>query len=166
MVSVKAVDIRRAAVDLLARREHSYKELQQKLLRRFSPRSSPRNTQQQDNFSSEQLADMIDEQLQQLVEEKLQSDERYVESFTNGKKNSGKGPIRIRQELRQRGISDYLVDKVLDDNHEDWFELATSVYTKKFGLAPAEGAKEKARRIRFMQYRGYPMPIIQLLLES
>lgn len=150
--SIEPADIRRAAMNLLARREHSLGELRQKLARRFD---------------DEQL---LESQLQKLVEENLQSDERYAESFARMRALRGYGPGRVQQEMREKGISDEVIARAFELAELDWRALAESTYRKKFGdpdqLALQENPlKEKARRIRFMQYRGFSADHYQHLID-
>ncbi len=142
-------------MDLLARREHSACELTDKLVRRFSSRDNP---------ITESTRALIDEQLKLLAEENLQSDERFVESFINGRKAQGKGPLRIRQELEQKRVQSYLIEQYLDDESSQWLLIAEQVYHKKFGSKQPDSYQEKARRMRFMHYRGFPPSLIQSLL--
>ena len=135
--AINPADIRLAAMNLLARREHSLKELQQKLRKRFPD------------------ATLVDEQLARLVAENLQSDSRYAESYVRQRAGRGFGLSRVRQEMRERGISDTDIQTACDSAGVDWSEIARQVYAKKFGDAPAADMKERARRARFMQYRGF-----------
>lgn len=132
-----SADIRLAAMNLLARREHSQQELRRKLKRRFSDENS------------------IDEQLSRLVDERLLCDARFAEAYVRQRGARGYGPLRLREELRERGVSDERIDVALAEADIDWSELAADVVYKKFGgNAPAD-IKEKARQIRFIQYRGF-----------
>lgn len=140
-------DIRVAAMDLLARREHSRRELRQKLQKRF------------------QDSDLIDEQLDRLAEENLQSDSRYAESFLRQRINRGHGPLRIRQEMRQKGIDDAEIEAAIAEEQPDWYALAEETYRRKFGGKPTEDIKEKAKRSRFMQYRGFSSDQFRILIE-
>jgi len=135
--AVTPADIRLTAMNLLARREHSLKELRQKLRRRFA---------------DEQL---IDHELARLAQENLQSDTRFAESFARQRAGRGYGPLRVRQEMRERGLSDSAIATAFEVADIDWYTLAAEVYHKKFGLAAARDIKEKARRVRFLQYRGF-----------
>lgn len=130
-------DIRRAAMDLLARREHSRRELADKLYRRYPSH------------------DTIAEQLDRLEQEGLLSDERFVESFVNYRSSSGKGPLRIAQELKQKGVSASLIEAYVDPADMHWREQAAAVLRKKFGEQRAVTPAEKAKRARFLQYRGF-----------
>ncbi|MDF2868173.1 MAG: recX [Gammaproteobacteria bacterium] len=129
--------VRRAAMDLLARREHSRFELYQKLGKKGSPSS------------------LINQILDELTSESLLSDERFVESYINHRSGQGYGPIRIRQELLARGIDNCLIDECLDDNAVNWFELAAKVRIKKFGGDQPHDLVEQAKQFRFLQYRGF-----------
>jgi regulatory protein len=144
-----AQQIRRAAMDLLARREHSFDELVTKLARRFS------------------LLEAIEQQVQRLADEGLQSDERFVESFVNERKMRGKGPRFIRQELNQKGIAAHRLEQALDERNPEWQQLAARAYQKKFADKPIEDQKDKAKRLRFMQARGFlPDDIYRLLNDT
>lgn len=129
------------AVGLLARREHSARELGGKLHSRgFEPA-------------------VVESVLARLVAERLQSDERYAEAYLRQRSGKGYGPERIRAEMRERGIADPLISATFrhaeEEGEVDWFELAVAVYGKKFGNRPIEDMKERAKRQRFMQYRGF-----------
>lgn len=130
-------DIRRAAMDLLARREHSRRELSDKLQRRYP------------------FPDILCEQLDRLEQEGLLSDERFVESFVNYRTHSGKGPLRIKNELQQKGVSQTLIEAYVDVSDRHWSEQAALVLAKKFGNSKATTPAEKAKRARFLQYRGF-----------
>ena len=135
-------------MNLLARREHSRRELKQKLKKRYPDE------------------DLIEEQLDRLAEEKLQSDVRFAESFLRQRVSRGHGPIRIRQEMRQRGISETEVSEAMEAESPDWLAQAEHTYRRKFGNLPADDIREKSRRSRFMQYRGYSLEHYQHLLDG
>lgn len=137
--NASSADIRLAAMNLLARREHSVRELRNKLLRRFPDE------------------EMIAEQLQRLTDERLQSDARFADSYARQRCEKGYGPLRVREELRERGVDEADILLVMDALEIDWTALAAEVMRKKFGAAPPRDIKEKARRGRFMQYRGFSL---------
>ncbi len=140
--------VRKAAIDLLARREHAYAELQRKLQRRFADSA------------------LIDSVLQTLAEEGLQSDSRYAESYARQRIQSGWGPLQLRREMREKGLGEALIDCAFAQLEVDWSALAGEVYRKKFGRSAVRDLKDKAKRLRFMQYRGYAADHLQGLLES
>ena len=135
------------AVDLLARREHSRVELVTKLINK--------------GFD----ADMVDLAMKKLIENDLQSDERYLEDFVRSRILKGHGPLKITQELRQRGIDESKVDAYFHMQDIDWFAHAKTAYLKKYKENSAIDTQEKAKRIRFMQSRGFPGDIIFRLFD-
>ncbi len=145
---INPADIRLAAMNLLARREHSRWELLRKLRRRFP---------------DEQL---LATELQRLTDENLQSDERYAQAYAWQRAGRGYGPLRLRQEMRERGLSDGEIASAFEHVELDWFALATEAFHKKFGEPGRVDIKEKARRIRFMQYRGFSPEHYQRLVDD
>ncbi|MDH3947499.1 MAG: recombination regulator RecX [Gammaproteobacteria bacterium] len=129
--------VREAAMNLLARREHSTRELRDKLLVR--------------GFEKDEITPA----LQLLSREGLLSDERFTESFIHWRMERGSGPLKIRAELRQRGVADEIIANWLDERDRVWLERAEAVRCKKFGTALPVDYKEKARQTRFLQYRGF-----------
>jgi regulatory protein len=142
------IEARKKAMDYLARREHGCSELIKKLTR----------------FGFE--ADVADDAVAQLIEDGLQSDTRFAEAFVSSRINQGKGPTRIRAELREHGVSDGLIDTALADAEQDWYELAIDVRLKKFGGEEPADFKEKARQMRFLQSRGFDTDQIQVAVSA
>lgn len=140
--------LRMAAMNLLAMREHSRVELQKKLSQRF------------DNHPG------VDDVLQQLIVDGLQSDSRFAEAFTRMRFRQGKGPRRVAQELADRGVSSGVAQAALQDQEMDWFELCLNTRTRRFGDQAPTDLKDKARQMRFLQYRGFDSSQIQYALDS
>jgi len=147
-VEINSADIRLAAMNLLARREHSVRELRNKLKRRFPD------------------DEKIDVQLSLLITERLQCDVRFAQSYARQRIGRGYGPIRLREELRERGVSEADVAAALQELEIDWCAVAADVMLKKFGMRDAIDLKEKARRARFMQYRGFAAEHYQWLQKG
>ena len=143
------IRIRRAAVDALARREHSGHELSQKLLRKFPGCDS-------------QVSSVI----AQLTADGVQSDRRYVENYLSSRSRRGYGPKRILLELGQKGAIEEAVDDVLGCVVPNWQQLMQQQYRKKFGEAEPASAEVKAKVLRFFLYRGFSHAQIQELLKS
>ena len=137
-----------AAVRLLAAREHSRLELERKLARRHAPRT---------------VAGVLD----RLVEEGLQSDARFAEEYVRSRVERGFGPLRIRAELRERGVSDDLIEAALASFDDSWHHHLAAVACRKYGDAPPADRRDLARRARFLASRGFPEHLIrELLLDS
>lgn len=143
----EAKDIRRAAMDLLARREHSFTELERKLLVRF-PRES------------------VVAILTLLQQERLQSDERFAESYVYSRQQRGYGPVRIRSELLQKGVDGELISQHLQYYQDDWTTLARKVKEQKFGSRSPADTRERARQIRFLTGRGFSLEQIYAVLTD
>ena len=130
-------EVLHAAIGLLARREHSAKELTQKLIKR--------------SFISEDIQPVITF----LSDENYLSNIRFAESVIRNKVGRGYGLNAIRQELNLKGVSSDIYTSVLAEQSLDWYELAAQAYQKKFGASPIQDQKDKAKRLRFLQYRGF-----------
>lgn len=142
------VAVRRSAMDLLARREHGRVELTRKLRQRGAP------------------PEMIESALDRLTDEGLLSEARYLESFVASRARSGYGPLRIREELGQRGLARADIEQALKECEVDWRARLAEVWERKFaGKRPAD-ARERAQQTRFLAYRGYPMDLIGRLLSG
>lgn len=129
--------LRQSALVMLSRREYSRAELEQRLGRQ------------------EGAAPLLEEVLERLREQGLQSDERFAESLLRSRISRGQGPLRITQELRNKGVDESIREEVLGGCEQDWFELARSVRERRFGLEPPEDAKMQAKQWRFLVYRGF-----------
>ena len=135
-------------MDFLARREYGRGELVKKLIAKGFDR------------------DAAEEAVDGLSAEGLQSDARFAESFVQSRINQGKGPVRIRLELAQRGLSDATIELALEEVQADWHELAREIRSKKFGRARPADFIEKARQMRFLQYRGFEQDHIQAAVRA
>ena len=131
--------ITEVAVSLLARREHSTLELRQKLKHR--------------GFSEVDVEDVVE----QLLTNNLLSDERFTETYINMRKHRGFGPLRIANELRERGVGADLIDQYLDKNSAEWRVVMQRQYAKKYGDEQAGDYAEKAKRAKYVQNRGFPL---------
>ena len=124
-------------MDLLARREHSERELQAKLAAR--------------GFAPEAVAEV----LAGLKSAGMQDDTRYAEAYTRSRVAKGYGPLRITRELGERGLAEELVRQVFTVMDLDWEERIRAVRQKKFGRPAPMDFREQARQSRFLQYRGF-----------
>lgn len=131
------------AIHLLSMREHSVKELQDKLAAK-----------------SEHL-DTVLSVMDFMLENDYVSDVRFTEAFVRSKANKGHGPVKIRSQLRAKGINSSLIDDHLDANASIWFDNASLLYDKKYGEEPVSDYNTWSKRARFLQGRGFTMEHIQ-----
>ena len=137
--------LRRVAMDFLARREHSAQELGRKLKAR-----------------SDEMDD-VEAVLQQLQQEGLQSDERFTEAYVHHRVNAGVGPLKIRYELRQKGIDDTLADTCLEPLDGEWDAMMRAQRERKYGSAIPADYGARMKQARFLQNRGFsPESVMRL----
>jgi regulatory protein len=129
-------------------REHSRLELERKLAARGHERAA--------------VGDVLDG----LAGRGLLSEARMAEGYVAERLRKGFGPVRIRHELRERGIPDALIDPHLQRSAQEWLALMARVNDKKFGPGPRGDRKELARRARFLEYRGFPAELIGRFLHG
>ena len=140
--------VRLAAMNLLARREHSTQELRRKLLARKLPQQ------------------LVEEALRGLQRDGLLSDRRFVEEYIRARAARGYGPLRILAELQQRGVSEAQIEGSLRIGDSSWGALTERVYRKQFGETMPVDYAERARRARYLHARGFTSGQIQAVLKG
>ncbi|WP_372766954.1 regulatory protein RecX [Pseudoalteromonas sp.] len=94
-------------------------------------------------------------------------DIRYAESFVRRQINKGLGLMRIKNEAYQKGVSADLVQTIVEELEIDWYLQAQSAYNKKFtNTSSSLDFKEKAKRIRYMNYRGFNHEQIEFAMQT
>ena len=159
MDAIKAESrLRWLAFYYLSRREYGKAELKQKLL------------------DKEQEAAKIDALLDEFEEKGYQSDYRTTLMLIRENIRKGRGRGRIKQEFHRKKMAmpdniDELIDmanaesdefsEFIDGNADnlvegiDWLKLAVTARIKKYGDDIPTEQKDKARQLRFLQYRGF-----------
>lgn len=93
-----------------------------------------------------------------LTELNFLNDNRFVEAYIRYGIGRGHGLMRIRQDLQRKGIEQTLLADALESLEADWFELAADLRQRRFGVSPPKSEqKERARQMRFLQYRGFSL---------
>ena len=128
---------RKTAMDYLARREHSKRELTRKLNSR--------------GFDAE----IVEATVATLIADNLLSDSRFAEAFVHSRFQRGSGPQKIHAELRERGVEDGLISACVEAFDEQWRARIREVREKKFGAGLPPDFKERSRQMRFLQQRGF-----------
>ncbi len=139
--------VRKKALALLARREHSRAELRTKLVARGFP------------------SDIISDALSVLDREGWLSDERFVAAFIGARRERGYGPVRIRAELRERGIDDEVIAAHLNMRDPTWMQDLRQAWIKRFRARQGKDFAERARQMRFFQVRGFTAEQIRAVIE-
>lgn len=104
--------------------------------------------------------------LEDLTTDGLLSAGRYAEAVVASRSARGQGPLRIRSELEQMQIDAALVEGALQDCGVDWFASAVAVCRKRFGNEPPVDYKDRARRMRFLQQRGFDFDCIRVAVDG
>ncbi len=124
---------------MLSRREHTRRELLDKLIQR--------------GFEAVQVEQII----QELNDANLQSDERFATLFAEHRSNKGFGALKIRADLHNRGIDSALAEQTLTNLSIDWVTIAHRVAERKFrqlnGETPNNSELMKCKR--FLGSRGF-----------
>ncbi len=106
-------EVREIAVGYLSRREYGVEELRQKLLQRGAD------------------SEIISGVVSGLADENLVSDQRFTEMYVRMRMRRLFGPMKIRGELRSRGITDFLVNEVMPSEQQAWFDIASQWVKKR-----------------------------------
>jgi regulatory protein len=99
---------------------------------------------------SEEIRTTLDD----LARAGLQSDARFAEVFVRSRVARGQGPVKIRVDLGQRGISEPLMALAFETESPDWQALACQALAKRFD-DPGATPRERAKRERFLAGRGF-----------
>ena len=142
-----STEIREICLRLLARREHSQKELLNKLLIK--------------GFDKDDILAVIEE----LALQGWQSDLRYAESYARHRIHKGHGPISVTYELRQNGIDAVNLEDIVQKAAGSWMELLEQVYSKKYNHDALLDRNEWAKRSRFLLHRGFSGAMVNALFE-
>ena len=124
------------ALDIISRREHSKKELTDKLAKKYD------------------IPELVDSVIYGLLEKNLLNDYRYSESYVVARKRKGFGPKKIGYELVSRGVNENTASEVIDAEG-GWNEAALKAFNKKFKAGIGEDFKEQNKQKVFLQNRGF-----------
>jgi regulatory protein len=144
-MATKRPSLKGRALSFLARREHTRLELQRKL----APHAD-------DPGAIESLLD-------ELEKRGWLSEARFVEQ-TVTRLARRYGARRIAHALREKGVAQDSIAKALPPREEEII-AAQRALKRKFPLPPAN-LEEKARRMRFLQNRGFDYDVICKVIES
>ena len=109
---------------------------------------------------------LIGEVLDSLETENLLSDQRFTETFVVQRTARGLGPLKIRYELRERGVGDDLAAQSIDCDRQSWCERALAVRRKRFGAERPQDIRQRSRQARFLERRGFEPDHIRFALDS
>jgi regulatory protein len=146
MKTLKPVSIKSKALAFLVKREYGYHELFTKL-QKYT-----------DNF------DEITNVLNELKQRGWLSEERFVNSYIDSKKNKY-GPLKIRYNLLQKQVDPDLIQETLSEKISDEYKIAHEIWQRKFGVVPKD-QNEKLKQVRFLQNRGFSFDTIIKVINN
>jgi len=139
-------ELKARALRALARREHTRAELTRKL----APHAAS--------------AEALDALLDTLVAKHQLSDARYAEVRARVLTRKF-GALRVRQDLRARGVGADLVEREAEQAAGGELAHARAIVRRRFPK-PVTTREERSRRIRFLQGRGFSYDTIRAALGA
>jgi regulatory protein len=136
------------ALGLLARREHSARELKSKL--------ALRGFEDGENAAA----------LERLQAKDFQNDTRFGEMLVRTRIEGGYGPRWIIAELRTHGIDEGRAQALLDAAEPEWPELVRCQLRRRYGGKPAANLAERRKRAAFLLRRGFDAATVQSITRA
>ena len=124
------------ALDIISRREHSQKELTDKLVKKYD------------------VPELISSVIHNLIEKNLLNDFRFSQAYVVARKRKGFGPKKIGYELVSRGVNENTASEVIDAE-SGWNEAALQAFNKKYKAGISKDFKERNKQKVFLQNRGF-----------
>ena len=137
---------RASALASLCMREHSIKEITDKLTRK------------------EYRADSIEIVVEECLKDNYLNDRRFAEIYWRSRARKGFGPIKISHELKHRGIGATMVEETLIQDDLDFDDVIKTVYFKKFKGIAIKDFKEKTKRQNYLYQRGFDSDLIRTVI--
>ena len=134
------------ALRLLSQREHSRKELEQKLK------------------PHEETPGELAEALDYLAAKDFINEKRVVESVVN-RRASKLGAARVRQELVAKGLPADDIAEAVEAMRSTELDRALQVWRKRFGTPPSD-ASERAKQVRFLVSRGFAPEVVRRVVAG
>ena len=131
-------------IAILSRREHSRKELREKLL------------------EYEEDPEKVEATLDEFEKKGFLSDERFAEALCRAR-SKRYGNFRLSVELREAGVASEIANRAIESVPSE-AERAQEIWDRRFGSA-AENEKDRQKQIRFLANRGFSFDTIRRVLE-
>ena len=148
------MSIRNAAIRLLARREHSRRELTRKLIQR--------------GFDSKAISPV----LLTLEQDDLLNESRFIGMIVRVRSAKGLGPLKILAELQTHDINQCEVEQNEDWQAVDWIDVGCMIRAKRFKenqsdrLSGHLDVAEKMKQTRYLTQRGFRMDQVREILKA
>ncbi|MEO8810285.1 MAG: regulatory protein RecX [Rhodanobacter sp.] len=136
------------ALGLLARREHSQRELQLKL--------------RKGGYEAGEAAEAIG----RLGEQHYQDEERFAQALVRSRVAQGYGPLRLHAELKSHAIPDAVIRACIEAADIDWQGAAAAQLRRRYGGAGTKDLTERAKRAQFLLRRGFAAATVRSVTHA
>ena len=136
------------AVGLLARREHSARELKTKLARR--------------GHGADEAGDAIE----RLQQQDYQNDARFAAGIARQRSVQGYGPRRIRAELKSHGLAEAAIREAIALLDGDWDAAAAAQLRRRYGAKAPADRDERSARAGFLLRRGFDPATVRAVTHA
>ena len=136
------------ALGLLARREHSARELKTKLALR--------------GHAADEAGTVID----RLQERDYQSDARFAASLARRRASQGYGPLRIEAELKSHLVDAASIRAALQDADIDWTRIAAAQLARHAQRGESSDPGQRAKRTAFLLRRGFDTATVRAVTRA
>ena len=135
------------ALDFLSRRPRTVNEIEKKLSEEYAP-------------------DIISRVMDMLNEYKYIDDAAYALEYAKERMKAGYGPLKIEWEMREKGISQELIEAALEPIKAIQIPTAIGALRAKYRNKPDVDEKEKGRAFNYLQRRGFETDISDEALRA
>lgn len=114
-------------------------------------------------------SDEIEQIISQLIQENYLNEERFAVAFAGGKFRIKKwGKNKIKQELKMRKVSDYCIQKALNQiNGNDYFVTLEKIIVKKNQeIKESNKIKKQYKIIKYLMSRGFEQDVIMDAIKN
>ena len=121
------------------------------LARRESAKSELANRLRKQDFNDEVISAVLD----YCRGYNWVDDERYGAMAVRAGATKGQGPIKIRFDLRRKGLSDAQIEAAFEQPELDWFELAFALLQRRARASDLGDFKLRMKWIKYLLGRGF-----------
>lgn len=136
------------SIKYLSRREHSSKEIKDKLNNKFPNQNN-----------------LIEKVIDLLIEKNFLSDERFTEIFIRNEILNLNGPNKIKQKLLLKGIEEDYINENLLQYKNEFTKNCSTLFEKKYKNKNLD-FKEKQKSIRYLLNKGYFYEDIKTIFDN
>lgn len=146
-IATQIDDVRRSALWHLGRRDHSEKELRDKLARKTENKQ------------------WIEAIINECLQNSYLNDERFTENYIRSAQSKGFGINRIKNELQRKGITSHHLADIFSTQSYNYIDSAVTLLARKYQQA-INNQHLKQKAMRFLQVKGHSCDDIFAAIEQ